>query len=68
MSQVDPEKLSQIDSTSIMTQLLSQVDSKSQFISPLHKTESDLLKFDHDSVFELIDSETESPETFFESP
>ena len=51
-NQFDPEKLSQIDSNSTMTQLLSQVDSKkitmglvtqfsSQFISPSHKTESD---------------------------
>ena len=34
----------------------------SQFISH-HKTESDWLKFDNDSVFESIDSKTESPET-----
>ena len=51
-SQFDPEKLSQIDSNATMTQLLRQVYSKSQFISPPHKTESDRLKFDHDSVFE----------------
>ena len=62
-SQFDPETLSQIDSNSTMPQSLSKVDSKSQFISPSHKTESDWLKFDHDSVFESIDSETESPET-----
>ena len=40
-SQFDAEKLSQIDSNSTMTQLLTQVDSKSQFISSSYKTESD---------------------------
>ena len=55
------QKLSHIDSNSTMTQLLSQVDSKSQLKSPSHKTESDWLKFDHDLVFESFDSETESP-------
>ena len=44
-----------------MTQLLSQVVPKSQFITSLHKTELDLLEFYHDSVFESIDSEAESP-------
>ena len=50
-SPFDPEKMSQIDSNLTMTQLLSRVDSKSQFISPSHKTESDRLKINHDSVW-----------------
>ena len=51
-SQFDQEKLSQIDSNSTMSQLMSQVDLKklalflvthflNQFISPSQKTESD---------------------------